>query len=489
VFFSVHSVALVGVEPRPVVAEAHVYTAQEASFRIVGLPDTAIREASARILSSMSASSIRRQNSTIVVNLAPADLRKQGSAYDLPMALAALGASGLAARARVVALGELALDGSLRSVRGGVGAAMVARDMEVPCLLPPGAATDAAVVVGADIRVVRSLAEALGVMGGTFEGGGLPDIPVVEEHQGRDLAVLRGQARPRRALEVAAAGGHHLLLSGPPGTGKTLLASCLPGILPPLTDEEALEVGLVWSASGMQRRSIRTPPFRDPHHSASRAALLGGGSGMPRAGEVSLAHRGVLFLDEFGEFPVTVLDGLRQPLESGSITIARTGITVRFPADVQVVAASNPCPCGFKGDNKISCTCSEAGIEKYRKRFSGPLMDRFDIRMVVESVDPDVMLGPEGESTADVRERVATARCRQIERGRLNRGLQREDLDEHDWDERGIRMLRAGMERGVLTGRGFDRVRRVARTIADLAGSDQVSEAHTAEALGLRAHL
>jgi magnesium chelatase family protein len=290
----------------------------------------------------------------------------------------------------------------------------------------------------------------------------------------------------RRALEVAAAGGHHLLLFGPPGAGKTMLAAAMPSVLPPLSDEEALEVALVWGAAGLMRNGSGVPPFRSPHHTANVAALVGGGSGLPTPGEVSVAHRGVLFMDELGEVPGRLLESLRQPIEDGHVTIARRGHTVTFPSRFQLVAATNPCPCGFKGDRLVGCSCTAAALNRYRGRFSGPLLDRLDLRVRVERLDLAAMTGPPGESSADVRKRVVAARAIQLERGGMNRLLTGSQLDDQPFTPEAMRLLAGAVERLRLTGRGWDRVRRVARTIADLDGRDQIDEPAVAEALVYR---
>jgi magnesium chelatase family protein len=420
--------------------------------------------------------------------LAPADLPKAGSAYDLPIALGVLAASGEVppGASGVVALGELALDGTVRPAPGGLGAGLVARSLDLPCVLSEQSASEASLVQGAQVRSVSSLAEAVAAALGELLRGPEPATPVVNGQGGEDLSELRGQLVARRALEVAAAGGHHLLLWGPPGGGKTMLARRLPGILPGLDETEALEVAQAWAAAGRPRPSFDGPPFRGPHHTASLPAVVGGGTGVPVPGELTLAHRGVLFLDELGEFPPRLLDALRQPIEEGRVTIARRGGTVSFPCAVQLVAATNPCPCGYLGDRIVACRCTPSALERYRRRLSGPFLDRFDLRVAVPRLARDELDGSPGEPSATVRSRVIAARARQAERGRLNRELSRRELDAMSWDGEARRLLGRAVERLGLTARGWDRVRRVARTQADLASSEEVGAHHVAEALSYR---
>lgn len=487
-FAAVCSVALLGIDPVPVQVEVHV-GGGKARLQVVGLPDTAVREARDRVRAAVTCSGYRFPNRVVTVNLAPAEIPKAGSAYDLPIALGVLAASGVVPRAAcdVVALGELALDGEVRPARGGLGAAAVAAASGRPCLVPLGSLAEAGLVAGADVRGVRSLPHAVAVALGDAPGEA-PAAPAGDAGPGPgfDLAAVRGQRAARRALEVAASGGHHLLLEGPPGAGKTLLARCLPGILPSLTPGDSLEVARAWAAAGRHRGAPTVPPFRSPHHTSTTAALVGGGSGVPVPGELTLAHRGVLFLDELGEFPPHLLDALRQPIEEGEVHVARKGVAVRFPSSVQLVAATNPCPCGFLGDRKVACRCDHGALRRYRRRLSGPLLDRFDMRVTVPRLDPDELMGLPGEPTASVAVRVAAGRRLQGERGVLNRELSRAALDAAAWAADAAQLIREAVDRLGLTGRGFDRVRRVARTIADLDGEEVIGSDHVAEAITFR---
>lgn len=487
-YSTVTSCAMVGVDPRPVVIETTV-TGGHHAFQIVGLPDAAVRESRQRVLAAMAQQGFRIPTGRVLVNLSPADVPKVGATYDLPIALSVLSATfdDPIDFTPYVAVGELSLSGEVRPVRAALGAVEVARRQQKTCMVS-AETTIGARYVDAPIAGIRTLGEAVAVARGTAGPRALRATSRRSSSR-QDLSDVRGQPRARRALEVAAAGGHHLLMSGSPGAGKTLLARCLPGILPPLTAAQEREVALVWASAGIDRPVDAVPPFRSPHHSASLAAIVGGGLGTPRPGEVSKAHHGVLFLDELGEFTPSTLDALRQPIEDASITIARSAESIRFPASIQVIAATNPCPCGFAGDRRRACECSDVRRDRYRRRLSGPLLDRFDLSIRIPRLAARDFRSDTGEASSAVRTRVCAVRELQDERGRLNRSLTGSDLDQMAFTRGALDPLVAAMDDGRLTARGWDRVRRVARTIADLDESESVDVEHVQEAMGLREDL
>ena len=488
----VSTVAYLGLEARGVEVQCQL-AAGMPRFSVVGLPDKAVGESRERVQAALAAMGLSLPPKRITVNLSPADLPKEGSHYDLPIALALLAAMGITDAeqlAEFVAVGELALDGRIVASPGVLLAALHASGADKGLICPAAQGSEARWASGVPVLAAADLVGLLAHLKGTRR---LPDPPpglVEAPAPGPDLRQVKGQETARRALEIAAAGGHNLLLVGPPGAGKSLLASCLPGILPPLAPDEALEVSMVASVAGTLEggRISRARPFRAPHHSASMAALTGGGF-RARPGEVSMAHLGVLFLDELPEFQRAVLDSLRQPLETGRVDVARANAHVSYPARVQLVAAMNPCRCGHLGDPALACSRAPRCAADYQSKVSGPLLDRIDLHVEVDPVSAaDLSLPPPAEGSAEVAARVAAARRVQSARGiRSNAELEGEALDRHATpDPAGRALLLQAAEAMRLSARGYTRMLRVARTIADLAGAEGIGRTHIAEALSYR---
>ena len=500
----VATVAFLGLEARAVEVQVQI-SAGLPKFLIVGLPDKAVAESRERVHAALASIGLSLPPKRITVNLSPADLPKEGSHYDLPIALgmlAAMGAVDAETLASYVAVGELGLDGRIAPSPGVLLAAMHASARGLGLICPAAQGPEAAWAGDIEVLAASDLIALLN----HFRGQAVLSPPLAGEAQppghGPDLAQVKGQESAKRALEIAAAGGHNLLMTGPPGAGKSLLAACLPGILPELTASEALEVSMIASVAGTlsEGRLIRTRPYRSPHHSASMVALVGGGLKV-RPGEVSLAHLGVLFLDELPEFQRQALDSLRQPLESGTVSVARANAHVTFPARVQLIAAMNPCRCGHLGDPALACSRAPRCAADYQAKVSGPLLDRIDLHVDVQGVAAaDLVLPPPAEGSAEVAARVRAARQVQTDRYaahgpsagsgqaiRTNAEADGKLLDAVATpDEAGRRLLAQAAEAMRLSARGFHRVLRVSRTIADLAGSEGVGRIHVAEALSYR---